>query len=148
MSVVQDPTTGYYVWTWKLQNPNPGNGNNNTVQDLSHWDIKFGDCVGDNALTMNDIVSAEFSGDGTNWTSFSAGISTDPSIKSFSTGPVLKFPLGSNGSNYSYYRLTLKRDFEIDNCATSYYKSGVRTGEGIIYYPGVGCFDSGGAVIN
>ena len=33
-----------YEWVWTIKNNKPGNGKNGTVQDLSHWGMKFGTC--------------------------------------------------------------------------------------------------------
>lgn len=122
-----------WEWKWKVTNPNPGNGNGGTIQNLSHWGFTPGGC-----LSTSDIVSAAYSSNNTNWTSFNPSIQPDPS-QSCSTGNVLKFDFGSNGSATSYYRLVVNRHFT-EGTVQAYYKSGNRTGCGTFTIPGItGC---------
>lgn len=136
-------SNGTYTWTWSVKNPNPGNGKNNTVQDLSHWDIVFNNCcVCSDGAMLSDVVSASTSSNGTSWQSFTPSLQQDPSVLNtcnLATGPVLKFDKGTSGGSKTYYRLVLSRDFEVFTQAQSIYKSGNRTGCGTICYPGIGC---------
>src|SRR5690606_4315820 len=68
------PVDGGWEWIWSVQNPNPGNGNNGTAQDLSHWGMTFGDC-----FIASSMVSAAYSGNGTDWTSFTPTYQPDGS---------------------------------------------------------------------
>lgn len=88
---------GTYTWTWSVTNTNPGNGDNGTTQDLSHWDLVPGAC-----LVIDDIESASYSANGTDWTLFNPQpkIESDNSIYNtceIETGPVLKFDEGTEG---------------------------------------------------
>lgn len=126
-----------YTWTWSVMNPNPGNGTNGTVQGLSHWNIRLGQCI-----VMNDIIGAAMSSDGTNWTAFTPTYAQDPSILNtcnLSTGPVLKFELGTSGSAKSYYKIVISKNVAVDLTVPAFYKSGNRTGCGQICFPGFGC---------
>ncbi len=150
-SITLESTTangnGTYTWIWSLKNPAPGNGTNGTVQDLSHWDIVLNNCCspcsgGSTGAQLSDIVSAATSTNGTSWQSFTPTLQQDPSVLNscgLSTGPVLKFDVGTTGSAKIYYRLIVSRNFQVYENAASVYKSGKRTGCGTICYPGMGC---------
>ncbi|TMI64856.1 MAG: hypothetical protein E6H07_02765 [Bacteroidetes bacterium] len=121
-----------FEWTWRLSNPNPGNGLNETLQNVSHWDIPLG------AQAEAALVSAEYSFDGITWTSVSIEMDRDPSIKTCTTNDVLKFNAGTVGAEPTYYRATFSREFPVNPNATSYIKAGVRQGCNTYYYSGVG----------
>jgi hypothetical protein len=126
-----------YTWTWSVQNTNPGNGLNGTTQNLSHWNLRLGSCI-----VMNDVIGATMSSDGTNWTAFTPTYVQDPSILNtcnLSTGSVLKFELGTNGSAKSYYRIVISKNVAVDLDGIAFFKSGIRTGCGQICFPGFGC---------
>jgi hypothetical protein len=118
-------------WVWAVKNNRPGNGTNGTAQDMSHWGMSLGYCV--DTVTM---VSAAYSNDGVHWTSFTPRLEVDPS--SCVTTRVLKFDFGTNGSNTSYYRLTVNQDYGA-GLACGYYKSGRRTGCGTFFFQGISC---------
>jgi hypothetical protein len=128
----RDFVNNNWEWTWSIQNPNPGNGNNGTAQDLSHWGIQLGTCF--NAASL---VSAAYSYDGVNWTSFTPSIGVDPSQGCITT-PVLKFDAGTTGSARTYYRLVVNQ-FYAFGTANGYYKSGQRTGCCTFSFLGIGC---------
>lgn len=138
---------GTYSWIWSVYNPNPGNGNNGTAQDMSHWSFVLNNCCtpcsgGAVGAQLSDVVSAATSTNGTSWQSFTPTLQQDPSILNscnIATGPVLKFDVGTSGTAKTYYRLVLSRDFQVFENAASIYKSGKRTGCGVICYPGIGC---------
>lgn len=121
-----------WEWVWSVQNSNPGNGNNGTVQDLSHWGMQFGECV-----NPSTIIAAAYSGDGSNWTSFTPTYEVDPSQGCMSL-PVLKFDYGTTGSAKSFYRVTVNADY-IPGTTQGYYKSGKTTGCCTFYFTGIGC---------
>jgi len=123
---------GNWVWVWSVQNPNPGNGTNCTIQDLSHWGMQFGTCV-----TQSSILNAAYSTNGTSWNSVSPNIQVDPSQECM-TDPVLKFDHGTTGSAKTWYRITVNHDYNVVS-VPAYYKSGNRTGCGVIYISGMGC---------
>ena len=126
-----------WEWTWSVQNPNPGNGNNGTAQDLSHWGMQFGSCF----LTTS-MVSAAYSADGVNWTSFTPAYTTDPS-QGCMASPVLKFDFGTQGTAKSYYRLVVNTDYAMGS-ANAYYKSGGNTGCCTFSVTGIGCEEAEG----
>lgn len=126
------PVNGNYEWIWSVQNPNPGNGNNGTSQDLSHWGMQFGTC-----FQWSSVVSAAYSNDGSNWTSFSPSYQVDPSQGCMTT-PVLKFDYGTNGSNKTYYKLVVSANYTAGS-TQGYYKSGGNTGCCTFQFTGIGC---------
>ena len=119
-----------YEWVWTIKNNKPGNGKNGTVQDLSHWGMKFGTC-----FDWTSVVGAAYSSDGIHWTSFKPTLQLDPS--SCLSEPVLKFDFGTNGSNTSYFRLILNKQYDIYENASGYIKSGRNTGCTQIYFRGI-----------
>lgn len=126
-----------WEWVWSVQNPNPGNGSGGTVQNLSHWDIRLGQCA-----TMDDVVGAATSADGVTWTPFVPTYETDNSILntcSLETGPVLKFDFGTTGGAKSYYKLVINKNLGVDLNGFAFYKSGNTTGCGATCFPGLGC---------
>ncbi len=130
--VPTDNGDGTYSWTWKITNTNPGNGKNGTQKDLSHWDLILGDCA-----VFDDVVSAAYSDDNENWTEFDPKYERDPSIIDCYTGDVLKFDYGTIGSEPTYYRLVLNKDFGIDNDGMLYLKFGKDCLMGS--FSGIGC---------
>lgn len=128
---------GNWVWIWSVQNSNPGNGSNGTVQNLSHWGMQFGAC-----MAISSVVGAAYSGDGSNWTSFSPSYQVDPSQGCMTT-PVLKFNYGTTGSVKSYYKLIINTEMPTGT-STAYYKSGSNTGCCTFSFTGIGCDDGDG----
>ena len=102
-----DNGNGTWTWTWTVTNTNPGDGTNGTMKDLTHWDLSLGDCA-----TAADIVQAATSPDGKTWTDFSVVLDKDKAQNCY-TEPVVKFDLGTTGSQKSYYRLTLNKNFSM-----------------------------------
>ena len=98
---------GTYTWTWIVSNPKPGDGTNGTMPDLTHWDLSLGDCA-----TAADIVSASTSKDGKTWTDFKVMVDQDK-VQNCYTGPVVKFDLGTTGTQTSYYRLVVNKNFSM-----------------------------------
>jgi hypothetical protein len=125
-------TGSTWEWIWSVQNPNPGNGTNGTVQNLSHWGMQFGAC-----FNLSSIVSAAYSGDNTNWTSFNPTYAVDPSQGCF-TAPVFKFDFGTSGSNKSYYKIEVNQIYSVA-ASVGYFKSGNRTGCCTFSFPGFSC---------
>jgi hypothetical protein len=125
---------GNWEWVWSVKNSNPGNGKNGTVQDLSHWGMKFGSC-----LDWTSVVAAAYSSDGVNWKSFRPTYQVDPT--SCLIEPVLKFDFGTTGSNTAYFRLILNKEYDVDENASGYYKSGSTTGCTQIYFRGIASCD-------
>lgn len=121
-----------HQWTWRLTNPNPGNGLNETLQNVSHWDISV------SPQAEAALVSAEYSFDGTTWISVPLEIERDPAIRACTTNDVLKFNAGTVGGEPTYYRATFSQEFPVNATATSYIKAGVRQGCNIYPYAGVG----------
>jgi hypothetical protein len=121
------------VWEWTLRNPNPGNGENGTLQDVSHWSLPL------SPEAEAALISAEYSFDGITWFSVSLNIDRDPSIKQCTTNDVLKFDIGTSGTNVNYYRITFDKDFIMNPYAKSYIKTGGgRTGCNLYFYSGIG----------
>ncbi len=130
---------GNWEWIWTIKNNNPGNGNNGTIQNLSHWVMDPGAC-----LMVEDIVSASYSGNGTDYTEIEGPykFESDPSFSNtcgVETGNVFKFNFGTDGSNLSYYKLVVNKNFDIDPNAVAYLKSGNNTGCGTMTFNGIGC---------
>jgi hypothetical protein len=123
---------GTWEWVWSVQNPNPGNGTNGTVQNLSHWGMQFGAC-----FDWASVVSAAYSGDGSNWTSFTPSYSVDPSQGCLTT-PILKFDYGTTGSQRSYYKLVVSHLY-VSGASIGYFKSGNNTGCCTFSFPGIAC---------
>lgn len=111
-----------YEWVWKVTNPFPGNGKNGTtLQDLSHWDLVLGSCI-----TQADLVSAAYSNDGINWHTLPATIHVDPSQSCY-TQPVMKFDIGLNDDEPTYYKLVVNRPLT-QGYMPAVFKSGRNTG--------------------
>jgi hypothetical protein len=122
-----------WVWTWKLTNPNPGNGDNGTLQNVSHWSVPL------SLDAENALISAEYSFDGVNWTSTSAVLDRDPSIRACTTVDVLKYDVGTAGTAPTYYRATFNQDFVINPFAKSWIKTGGGLqGCNLYYFSGTG----------
>jgi len=120
------------TWTWSLTNPNPGNGDNGTLQNVSHFDM---------ALTPDAeaaLVSAEYSFDGITWISSTIEGERDPAIRNCTKVDVLKFNAGTVGSQPTYYRATFSQTFEPNPYATSWIRSGIKTGCNVYYFSGIG----------
>lgn len=122
-----------YQWTWTVSNPNPGNGNNGTLQNVSHWSLPL------NSIAESALVSAQYSYDGINWFNVSINMDRDPSIRYCTTTDVLKFDVGTSGTDATYYRITFDKEFSINTMAVSYIKTGGGLqGCNMYYYSGVG----------
>ncbi len=123
-----------YQWTWSVANPNPGNGTNGTLQNISHWSLPL--C----ATAEAALVSAEYSYNGTTWTSISINMDRDPSIRVCTSVDVLKFDIGTSGTAPLYCRITFNRLFNINPASVSYIKTGGGLqGCNMYTYTGVGC---------
>jgi hypothetical protein len=129
---ITDNGDGTYTWEWRVRNLNPGNGLNGTVQDLSHWNITLGNCV-----TTANIISGATSTNGTTWTPFTPQLKIDKSQDCFAN-KVVKFDVGTSGTNISYYRLTINQNVS-HTAVTAVYKSGKNTGCGVFETCGFGC---------
>ena len=133
ISTEKNGTGEQQQWTWSVTNPNPGNGDNGTLQDVSHWSIPL------SPLAEAALISAEYSFDGISWINVSIQVDRDPTIKSCTTNDVLKFDVGTIGSEPTYYRITLDRAFTSNAWAASYIKTGGgRNGCNTYYFSGVG----------
>lgn len=120
-------------WTWQLINPNPGNGNNGTLQDVSHWSM----AIPPEAEAA--LVSAEYSRDGVNWFPVPIEVERDPSIRICTSIDVLKFDVGTIGTDPIYYRATFSEEFQYSAYATSYIKTGGGLkGCNLYYFGGIG----------
>lgn len=123
---------GAYEWTWILTNPNPGNGLNGTLQNVSHFDVAL------NAAAEAALVSAEYSFDGITWVSVPIEVERDPAIRQCTSTDVLKFNAGTVGDQPTYYRASFSEEFTQNPYATSWIKSGVKTGCNMYFFTGVG----------
>jgi hypothetical protein len=123
---------GNETWTWSITNPNPGNGDNGTLQDVSHLSFPL------NPLAEAALVSAEYSYDGITWISNAISIDRDPTIRQCTMTDVLKFDVGTAGTEPLYYRVTFSDQFESNAWATCYIKTGGgRNGCNTYYFTGV-----------
>ena len=122
------------TWEWSLYNPNPGNGDNGTLQNLSHWDIPL------NAAAEAALVSAEYSIDGgITWIAVPLEVERDPAIRMCTGVDVLKFNVGTVGSQTNLYRVVFSQEFGLSPWATSYVKTGGGLqGCNMQYYAGLG----------
>ena|SRR5688572_22671354 len=121
------------TWTWSITNPNPGDGDNGTLQDVSHLSFPLP------LQAEAALVSAEYSYDGITWTSNPISIDRDPAIKQCTSTDVLKFDVGTAGTEPLYYRVTFSEEFESNSWATCYIKTGGgRNGCNVYYFTGVG----------
>ena len=127
-----DVSRGAFEWTWVLTNPNPGNGNDGTLQNVSHFDVVL------NADAEAALLSAEYSFDGITWVTLPIEVERDPAIRACTSVDVLKFNAGTVGSAPTYYRASFSQDFGINPYATSWIKSGNRTGCNMYYFAGIG----------
>jgi len=132
VSNASDESRGAFEWTWVLTNPNPGNGENGTLQNVSHFDIAL------NAEAEAALVSAEYSFDGITWISVPIVLERDPAIRLCTKDDVLKFDAGTVGDQPTYYRATFSQEFSANPYATSWIKSGNRTGCNMYMFSGVG----------
>lgn len=122
------------VWTWKLVNPLPGNGDNGTLQNVSHWSLPL--CP----QMESALVSAQYSFDQENWTNVPIEMERDPSIRLCTSVDVLKFDIGTNGTQPNYYRIVFNKILTVNPTATSYIKTGGGLrGCNLYYYAGIGC---------
>ena len=119
------------TWTWSLTNPNPGNGLNGTLQNVSHFDAVL------NPQAEAALLSAEYSFDGITWTSLPIEVERDPAIRACTSVDVLKFNAGTVGSQPTYYRASFSQQFTTNAYATSWIKSGTRTGCNMYYFCGI-----------
>ena len=112
-----------YEWVWSVSNPNPGNGKEGTgtLQDLSHWGLAIS-----GAVQQSNIVSAAYSFDGIVWYTTGATIAVDPSQSCY-TAPVLKFNVGTTGSEIMYYKLVVNQSYNT-GFVPAVFKSGKNTG--------------------
>jgi hypothetical protein len=110
-----------YEWQWTVTNLNPGDGSGETMQDLSHWSLAISDLV-----TLQDIVSVQYSLDGTTWINLPVSLAIDKSQVCY-PGPVLKFDFGTKGGAPTHYKLTVNKFFT-QGLTTSNFKSGKITG--------------------
>lgn len=105
-------------WVWVLTNPNPGNGQNGTLQDVSHWSMALP------PQAEAALVAVQYSRDGNNWHNLPVNVDRDPSIRLCTSIDVLKFDVGSNGSDAVYYKASFNKKFGNNPYATSYIKTG------------------------
>jgi hypothetical protein len=122
------------VWIWSLVNPNPGNGDNGTLQNVSHWSLPLCPAM------ESALVSAEYSYDQITWHSVALEMERDPSIRLCTSVDVLKFDIGTNGTQPNYYRITFNKILTVNPLAVSYIKTGGGLrGCNTYTYPGPGC---------
>ena len=119
------------TWTWSLVNPNPGNGNDGTLQNVSHFDMTL------TPAAEASLVSAEYSLDGITWIGLPIEVERDPAIRACTNVDVLKFNAGTVGDQPTYYRATFGEDFTVNPYATSWIKSGNRTGCNMYFFSGI-----------
>ena len=123
---------GNETWTWSVVNPNPGNGENETLQDVSHISIPL------SADAEAALVSAQYSYDGITWVSVPLSVDRDPTIKVCTSADVLKFDVGTTGSEPLYITITFSDDFESSAWAKCYIKTGGgKNGCNTYYFTGV-----------
>ncbi len=126
------------TWTWSVTNPNPGNGSNGTLQDISHWSMPLP------AAAEASLLKAEYSYDGVNWFSVNTVVDRDPSIKACTGVDVLKFDVGTTGTQPTYYRISLGTTFNVNTFAFSYIKTGGgQQGCNLYLFSGLGSSNSG-----
>ena len=119
-------------WTWVLSNPNPGNGENGTLQDVSHLSVPL------TVDAESALVSAEYSYDGITWISNPISVDRDPTIKACTSADVLKFDVGTTGTQPLYVRITFSDEFETSGWAKCYIKTGGgRNGCNYYYFTGI-----------
>jgi hypothetical protein len=132
LSNSMEDSRGVQEWTWVLTNPNPGSGDNGTLQDVSHISIPL------RAEAEAALVSAEYSYDGITWISNPLSIDRDPGIKLCTSADVLKFDVGTTGSEPLYFRITFNEEFESSGLAKCYIKTGGgRNGCNYYYFAGI-----------
>ena len=132
LSTASNESRGAFEWTWVLTNPNPGSGTDGTLQDVSHFSIAL------NAAAEAALVSAEYSFDGITWVSVPIQVDRDPAIRQCTTTDVLKFDAGTVGEEPTYYRASFSEEFSANPYATSWIKTGARTGCNMYFFTGVG----------
>jgi hypothetical protein len=115
------PAGTNYEWVWSVTNHNFGNGTDGTLQNLSHWSLAISDMV-----TLQDLVSVWYSNDGVNWNPLPVSFAIDKSQECY-MGTVLKFDYGTTGSNTTYYKLVVNKEFP-SGYTLANFKSGQRTG--------------------
>jgi hypothetical protein len=84
------------------------------------------------------LVSAEYSFDGITWVSSPIVVERDPAIRNCTKVDVLKFNAGTVGSQPTYYRATFSQIFGENPYATSWIRSGIKTGCNAYYFRGIG----------
>jgi hypothetical protein len=131
---------GTWLWVWGIKNPNPGDGSNGTVRDLGHWNIQLPDCI-----KLSNIKAAKMAYQGQLYTYFTPVIESDKTYaacdKDVTNGrQLLKFNLGTIGSQVTLYGLILDKEYPIDqNGVAFYYAECKELGTGITCFPGIGC---------
>jgi|GEM_PF-3327710 len=140
VSRVYNSATNQTTFTWSVVNPNPGNGDNGTMQALSHWGFMMPNCPPGSPQIQ--FVSGQISSNanfptGGQTQNFSPSIAEDRS-QNCMTGPVLKFDAGTNGTNPTYYRVTVQGNYN-SGTVDAYFKSGSRTGCCTKQVQGIGC---------
>jgi hypothetical protein len=123
-----------WEWLWAITNLNPGN----KKQDMSHWGFRF-DCIDD--PIQNYMVSAGYGLDPENLTEFTPKYLPDGKANWECVGadPLLKFDYGTTGTQTSYYKLVLSKNFAVGTVLAAY-KSGVKGGcDSGIEIPGPDC---------
>ncbi len=103
---------GKWEWIWSIQNTDP-----TVAPDLSYWEMQFGDC-----FKFEDVYSASYGCICGQWTYFTPTYAVDPGQRCSSL-PALKFPKGTSGTNKTYYRLLLNKDYSVDINAKAVTKS-------------------------
>lgn len=127
-------STNQYTWTWKFTNINPGS----TSPAISHWDVVFPSCALTSGI-LNDIVSVQYSYNGTSWSTLSGcnyDYDYDPSM-TCDIVKALKIDKGMGSGNVIYYRIVLDRVYDVDYSAISFYKAGKSCGQ--MSFAGIGC---------
>jgi hypothetical protein len=85
------------------------------------------------------LVSAQYSRNGDTWNDVTIEMDRDPSIRACTSIDVLKYNVGTNGTDPVYFKATFNKKFTQNAYATSWIKTGCgRQGCNLFYFEGVG----------
>ncbi len=118
LETVSNNGDGSYTWTYTVQNPDPLTGEGGTIPPLSYLDLSLG-----RNATSSDVISISTSPDGDRWTTtFNPVYRPDLGQVCYSD-PVIQFQMGTTDSLKSYYRLTLNKNFGVEETSAVYQNS-------------------------